>query len=202
MHSSKPDHRAGHESTGLEVCPRTPPDLSAEQARWIALIRQIRQADADAAQQWVDQQWRAVWLLLRRRLGAAATPELARTALGDAVTEVRAGRITGPGHLIRWLNQFALSFDAGEALPRPEGEPGAERFPVSRLVDELRKARADDREALRRYYVGGQSLEQLGQDLNIDRAQFLALRIRMRALVSRKPLAGAHPGRTRTAGAA
>jgi hypothetical protein len=122
--------------------------------------------------------------------------------LNEAVVEVRAGRIAGPGQLIGWLNQFSLRFEPEDTLGDAGRGEAQEGFPISRLVDALRQAGPNQREALRRYYLDGEAAEQAQQDSKINPDEFQALRIRMRALVSRKPPGHIQGQQSRTAGAA
>jgi DNA-directed RNA polymerase specialized sigma24 family protein len=180
---------------------RALPDLDSQRTRWEHLVQKLRAADAGAAGEWVEQHWRGVWLLLRRRLGASATPDLARTALAEAVTHVRTGEISRPSDLVAWVHGFACQFQPRTKWSELERQAEDEAFPISSLVDALRDAGAKQREALRRHYLHGESLEQLGKELGIDKAQFLSLQMRLRALGRRKPAAAVLPVR-RTAGAA
>ena len=160
--------------------------VSTTRGHWQQLADRIRGSDPDAPGEWVNLQWRAAWLLLRRRLGAAATPELARAALAEAVLEVRSGTLDGPRHLVAWLSGFAARHETVSAT-RLSNHASPLALQISRLADALRNCDPRDRDALRRYYFDGQTPEQVAHDLGLTDDEFRKVRVRLRAVVSQTP---------------
>ena len=174
-------------------------DAAVEATRWRELAAKIRAVDPDAAQEWVDRQWRAVWLLLRRKIGASATPDLARSALSEAVLEVRTGRIADPADLTAWLRMFAGRFVPERPLSRIGEDAARAGLPVSPLVDALRASGQRERQALARYYLEGHTPERICRELDFTASEFQELRLRMRTMVGRKPIAPEAGMRARSA---
>jgi hypothetical protein len=174
-------------------------DAAVEAVRWRELAGRIRAVDPDAAQEWVDRQWRAVWLLLRRKIGASATPDLARSALSEAVIEVRTGRIADPADLTAWLRTFAERFAPERPLSRIGEDAARAGLPVTPLVDALRESEQRERQALARYYLEGHTPERIGRELDFTASEFQELRLRMRNIVGRKPIASEAEMRVRSA---
>ncbi|HUF79890.1 MAG TPA: hypothetical protein VMN03_02050 [Burkholderiales bacterium] len=178
------------------------PDVSLEAARWRELAAKIRGVDPDAAQEWVERQWRAVWVLLRRRIGACATPDLARSALSEAVIEVRSGRMAEPADLTAWLRTFAGRFAPQRTLTGIGEDAARAGIPVTRLVDALRQSGQRERQALARYYLEGDTAERIGRELDFTDSELQELRLRMRALARRRPSDSEAGQRVRNAGVA
>jgi hypothetical protein len=178
-------------------------DFESLEARWLNLAARLRSSEPEAAVEWVNQQWRPVWLLLRRRMGDAATPALARNALTDAMDQVRGGKIERPAQLIDWLSRWALRHKRGTG-DGPSAPPAVE--PGAHLTEVLSRCEPRERQALHRYYIGGQPAERIASDLGFSKDEFLDLRVRIRAVVAnirRRKTAGAVSDvRTRTAGSA
>jgi hypothetical protein len=178
------------------------PNAAEEAVCWKKLAARIRAIDPDAAQEWVELQWRATWLLLRHRLGASATPDLARTALAEAVDEVRAGRIEEPVQLVGWLQRFAGRVQPDLPLRRVAVEATAGGFSVARMSDLLKATPPRKREALRRFYIGGEDAVRIRLDLDLSSAEFIELRTQFRGALARKGCDAEGSTRTQASGAA
>jgi hypothetical protein len=120
---------------------------------------------------------------LNRALGTAATPRLLEETLIIACHELRWGRIsdaTGVVGLVRGVveRQHAVGAAREDRTSRLTGP----------LRDALEELREEDREALRRFYVNGESIEEILRDSNISVDGFLDLKTRLRALARRTGL--------------
>jgi hypothetical protein len=178
--------------------------LEAPESRWFRLVAQVRAADADAAEEWITSQSQGVRLLLRRRLGTAASPELARSILTDSITEVRAGRIASPRQLLEWLRRVARRYASDDSAPATTFDSRVTTQQTSRLAEALRGSEPRSREAMRRFYLEGEPADRIAAELGYSFDEFLQLRSNLRLAVSpvlpRKPADSATDARKRAAG--
>jgi hypothetical protein len=116
-----------------------------------------------------------VRFLLGRKAAGRAPDGLVEAALQKICLEIREGRIDNPGGVVRLLREF--SSEAAAPL-RAGRRAGRSAHPVKEILSTFRE---QEREALRRYYVQGESLEQILRNLAIPVDSFLELQARLRS---------------------
>jgi hypothetical protein len=139
-----------------------------------AILRQVRAGHAGGEANLAAYIGNGVRFLLGRQAGGRAPERLVEAALAAICQEVRLGRIDSPAGVVRLLRRF------GEGTMRAGGSrasaaPGA--GPISQVIPKLDER---EREALRRHYVHGESLEEILSDLGIPIDSFLDLKARLR----------------------
>lgn len=149
------------------------------------LAQRLRAGKLNAEREFVDACRPGVELILVRRMPHRAAREVAERLLWRAVGAVRSGMIAEAAELVRFVHSTAATCaDGARDDLRPEEPPGEEI--VSRQqVEVLRKLLAQtterDMEALRRFYVNGESLADVLDSMNVPAEDFCRLKARLRA---------------------
>jgi RNA polymerase sigma-70 factor, ECF subfamily len=187
----------------------TAEDLAARAESAARLVQRIRSGDAQAEAEMVERFGRGVRFLLLQRTDAARADDLFQETFRLALEKVRAGELREPEKLPGFIRQIAKNLfiaDYRKASKRStedldEVHPPADPAPsqldqvlqnedaqlVRKLLGELEPAR--DREVLFRFYLAGESKEQICARLELSSVQFNLVihraRQRFRTLVER-----------------
>ncbi len=152
---------------------------------WHALTSLIRNEDPAGEDEFIRAYGRGIEIYLRRNLGFSNLKDLTRETLRTSIEGIRQGWLKEPRDLVSFLRRTVQQ----KRLP-DEGSserPGGTRAKSELLERQLRLATSREREMLIRYYLYGQSMERIQEEMGADGQEFLALKARVRQAVEERP---------------
>jgi len=188
-------------------------DLAAKAESAAQLVHRIRSGDSTAEAELVERFGRGIrFLLVERTRDAARADDLFQETFRLALEKVRTGELREPEKLAPFIRQLAKNLFIADyrkaakratedlddvqapADPEPSQLDRVLQAEDARLVRELLRELEPprDREVLFRFYLAGETKEQICARLELSSTQFNLVihraRLRFRALVERAPL--------------
>jgi hypothetical protein len=163
---------------------------SGQPAGWVDLVAGIRAGDEQAVF-WLEDIFQSgICYFLSRALGQHQLESRQREVLALVIKSIKENSIREPSRLVSYvltvLRQYIRSQMTVSLHLVPEEESHA-NVPAGAIRTLLANIAAVDREALHRYYAGGETGEQICRALNITSARFRAVRNTTRAAVMSRP---------------
>jgi hypothetical protein len=163
---------------------------SRDETGWLALIAGIRRGDPDAVSDLACMCSNGIRLYLKRRLGVNGLEVLVEQTIASIIEQIREGRIERPADIIFMLHRMVTPHQTSSRCMAADAD-GAVEAQARILAQELRHYSKRDREMLLRYYVRGQDVRQILQDMGVTESEFLMAKARLKAATTsagtRKP---------------
>ncbi len=147
---------------------------------WVDLVAGIRAGDQEAVLRLGDIFQDGIRFFLRRALGQRKLQSRQREVFSLVIESIRETSFDDPNrlasHVFTVLRQYIGSHMTACPHLVPESEPPMNLKRVGAIKELLGKIADVDRQALRRYYVGKETQEQVCPALNLTSARFRAIK--------------------------
>jgi DNA-directed RNA polymerase specialized sigma subunit len=124
---------------------------------------------------------RGVAFLLARRLPPHVAETRAKEVLGAVEQAIQRGELADPDELVAFIRRAVkMLIEDCQALRQPTLAPKQDPRKVKLMTEILRRLPERERDAIRRFYVGEQSEQEICAAVRMSREQFRRLKARVR----------------------
>jgi hypothetical protein len=157
-----------------------PGQANGPHPEWVGLVARIRAGDEEAVVQLEDTFRGGIRLFLRRALGQHELENRQREVLRLVIESLRTTAIDDPNRLVSCVLTALRQYVDSQTIGTPYWVPESESH-VNAIRESLDVTDAVETEALRRFYVGMETEEQICQALHITPGRLRAMKNTVRA---------------------